>query len=159
MTRLCTFTYGAIECGKTILLLNCGLKPRCEVAYLGAARFLRGAPVVVPLRFVPFFAVDADVDALAFFTKRLANAPIFLFAGMTQDYCEDGTENCEQRFGNRHDLYMSIYKYTTNERAVPRGVVIAGTTKCPKILRCRDELSSTCQCCQHWTNRRTLTRG
>ena len=85
---------------------------------MGAARFLRGAPVVVPLRFVPFVAADADVDALAFFTKRLANAPIFLFAGMTQDYCEDGIENCEQRFGNRHDLYMSIYKYTTNERTV-----------------------------------------
>ena len=129
-----------------------------RVAYLGAARFLRGAPVVVPLRFVPFVAVDADVDALAFFTKRLANAPIFLFAGMTQHYCEDGTDNCDQRFGNRHDLYMSIYNFITNERTVCGGV-IAGTTTCPKILQCRDVLSSTYQCYQHWTNLRTLTLG
>ena len=76
------------------------------VVYLGATRFLRGAPDVVPLRFVPLVGADADVDALVFFMKRLANAPIFLFAGMTYDDCEDGTENGEQRVGNQHDLYI-----------------------------------------------------
>ena len=85
---------------------------------------------MVPLRFVPFFA-DADVDALAFFTKRLANAPIFLFVGMAQEYCDDGAENREESFCNRHGLYLAMYKYTANERAVSASSL--GPPRVPKL--------------------------
>ena len=48
--------------------------------------------------------VDAAAVAVAarFFTKRFAKAPSFLFAGMTQQDGEQGTEDSKECFRDRH---------------------------------------------------------